>query len=158
MKNKILTSLGLLTMSILLLPFLPKPVYANIIPSSPGEGLLLMAYFLSPTIIAEFIPILLFTVLYKLPKRFIFSAIGVNFISWPIATILARPLYIYALLTHNSFLPYTLVLEISITLFEGLFIYLISRQFLTFKKSLFISFVMNLTSITAGLIIRYFRI
>lgn len=159
MKSRISIFIGAFLLLILFLPLSPKPTYADMIPVGPG-----VASFFVLTILLESIPIFAFAFIYKLHLRFVSSAIGVNFISWPVAVILNLPLYglcdYVSRLINRAGLssPYIslLTLEVIITIFEGLFIYLINKRWLTMKKSLFISLIMNLTSFLPYLILNHF--
>jgi len=92
------------------------------------------------TLIVEFLAALIFINIYKLPKKILW-AILINIITVPLLWYVAPKF---------SFEYSIYFYELLIIIFEGLFIYLFFKNIINFKKAIFLSIIINLSSIIFG--------
>ena len=102
------------------------------------------------TFVIELLAAFLFLRAKKIKKKkiilgFVFLA---NLISWPLAYVM----FIFGLIFLGVLLPF-LITEFLVVVFEGYFIHWTNKKSLNLKKSFWLSIVMNVSSIIAGLII-----
>ncbi len=86
-------------------------------------------------------------VLLKNFKKLVNTIILVNVLSFPLAIFV---IYVLDTLSQFSYNQFVLAVEIILTLFEGLIIFQLNKKILNYKKSLTISFLMNLASYFIG--------
>jgi len=109
-------------------------------------------------IIVESLTALIYTLINKISKRILIFVLLVNFISVPIFFILTQGLELLFILPMNISKEISAVIalflsEILIFALEGIFIYLTNKKFISLKKALILSFLMNLSSLILGLLI-----